>query len=300
MVPETILQALRCPVCGAGLYARERALRCPSGHSFDAARHGYVNLQTGRRPSGTGDTADMVAARADFLGAGHYQPVARAVRQMVTTSDAIGPHASEFDTSDPDAPALDAPGLIVDAGAGTGYYLRELLDQLPQAWGVAFEVSRYALRRAARAHQRAGALGADVWRGLPISDGSASVVLDIFAPRHGAEFHRVLRPQGILVVVTPMPEHLRELVEALGLLTVDERKDERVEESLGAWFELDAREEIRFEMHLPSADVERAARMGPSAHHLDAAARAARVARLTTPMAVTGAVTVARYRPRQR
>ena len=47
------------------------ALRCPRRHSFDIARQGYVDLRAGRAPH-AGDTAEMVAARADFLAAGHY------------------------------------------------------------------------------------------------------------------------------------------------------------------------------------------------------------------------------------
>ena len=35
---------LLCPICGAPLAKRERALVCPSHHSFDIARQGYVNL----------------------------------------------------------------------------------------------------------------------------------------------------------------------------------------------------------------------------------------------------------------
>lgn len=32
-----------CPLCGAPL-AGDNVLKCPSGHSFDRAKEGYVNL----------------------------------------------------------------------------------------------------------------------------------------------------------------------------------------------------------------------------------------------------------------
>ena len=66
---DRILARLRCPVCAEPLTAATagttRALRCPRGHSFDTARQGYVNQLAGRSPH-TGDSAEMVAARADF------------------------------------------------------------------------------------------------------------------------------------------------------------------------------------------------------------------------------------------
>ena len=86
-------------------------------------------------------------------------------------------------------------------------------------------MAKPAARRAARAHPRAGAAVCDVWRGLPLADACADVVLDVFAPRNGAEFRRVLRPGGRLVVVTPTPAHLAELVPLLGLIGVDPDKD---------------------------------------------------------------------------
>ena len=46
-------------------------MRCASGHGFDVARQGYVNLLSGKA-SVDGDSADMVAARAAVLDAGHY------------------------------------------------------------------------------------------------------------------------------------------------------------------------------------------------------------------------------------
>src|SRR5690606_11361050 len=50
---------LTCPVCDRDLARRARALTCASGHSFDVAREGYVNLLTPRDSERgiTGDTA---------------------------------------------------------------------------------------------------------------------------------------------------------------------------------------------------------------------------------------------------
>jgi 23S rRNA (guanine745-N1)-methyltransferase len=270
-LPERVVAALACPVCGDGLSRQDAALRCARGHSFDVARQGYVNLLagTGSARAGTADTAAMVADRADFLAAGHYAPLAALVAERVGTPD----------------------GLIVEAGAGTGYYLAATLDRRPDAVGLALDVSPAALRRAARAHDRLGAVGWDVWRPWPVRDGVADVVLDVFAPRNGPQFHRVLRPGGLLVVVIPEADHLAELGKAAGLLAVDPHKPERLADTLGDRFDLLDSTPLRYPMTLPPADVSRVVGMGPAGHH-------ARPVESGGPRSVTASFLVSRYRVR--
>jgi 23S rRNA (guanine745-N1)-methyltransferase len=68
------LPFLACPLCNAELTMDDSALRCPHSHTFDVARQGYVNLLSGKASGSPGDTAAMVAARAQFLAAGHFGP----------------------------------------------------------------------------------------------------------------------------------------------------------------------------------------------------------------------------------
>ena len=55
--------ALRCPVCAAGFPAPEAGWRCASGHGFDLAKQGYLNLLVGKG-AGSPDDAAMVEAVA--------------------------------------------------------------------------------------------------------------------------------------------------------------------------------------------------------------------------------------------
>lgn len=265
-----VVHHLRCPVCAADLSLAGSALRCPAGHAFDVARQGYANLLTGRPHTGTADTPEMVAARAGFLDRGHFAPLAGLVAARAAERAPSG-------------------GCVLDAGAGTGYYLAAVLDRLPDRSGMALDVSKHALRRAARSHPRAGAVVWDVWRPWPVRTGVAAVVLDVFAPRNGPEFHRVLRPDGVLIVVTPGARHLAELAGPLGLLSVDGRKAGRVAGTLGGRFRPAGAWSLELPLSLGHADVVSLAGMGPSARHLDPDTLAARVARLPEPVAVTGA-----------
>ncbi|MFI6130439.1 putative RNA methyltransferase [Micromonospora sp. NPDC051141] len=283
MLPS-VLTRLRCPVCGEPLTdataGTTRALRCPRGHSFDTARQGYVNLLAGRAPH-SGDSAEMVAARADFLAAGHYDTVAAALAAAATRVTPDDPYP-----------------LVVEPGAGTGHYLAAVLAALPDAAGLALDVSKPALRRAARAHPRAAAALADTWQRLPLADRSVTVLLNVFAPRNGPEFHRVLDPAGALLVVTPTADHLAEMVDALDLLRVDPAKADRVAGSLGAHFVEESAGEHRTRLALTRAEVTTLVGMGPSAWHADPERLAARIAALPEPAPVTLAVRLGTHRPR--
>jgi 23S rRNA (guanine745-N1)-methyltransferase len=185
---------------------------------------------------------------------------------------------------------------VIDVGAGPGYYLARTLERLPGRIGLALDASRPAARRAARAHPRMAAIVCDAWRGLPARDAAAAVVLNVFAPRAGAEIARVLHPRGALVVATPTPRHLEELVGSLGLLTVDRSKQERLDRTLGRELRPAHRRECAWVMTLGHEDVRRLVGMGPSARHLDAAALDARLRALPDPVAVTASATVSVYR----
>jgi 23S rRNA (guanine745-N1)-methyltransferase len=122
-------------------------------------------------------------------------------------------------------------------------------------------------------------------------------LLDVFAPRNAPEFARVLASDGTLVVVTPTARHLAELVETLRLLTVDDRKEERLEEQLGELFEPVTVVEHDETIRLTSAQVADLAGMGPSARHVrDETAET--LERVTEPLDVTASVLVSAYRRR--
>ncbi|MFJ4089958.1 putative RNA methyltransferase [Kitasatospora sp. NPDC089913] len=289
---------LACPHCARPLTLDGRTLRCPGGHSHDLAKQGYVSLLAGDAHTGTGDTAEMVAARGDFLAAGHYRPIADALTEAAVAAVAGAEAEAGGDaTGDGGAGAgAGARGLVADLGAGTGHYLAHVLDALPGRPGAALDISKYALRRAARAHPRIGAVVCDAWRPLPLLDASADLVLNVFAPRNGPEIRRVLRPGGTLLLVSPTARHLRELVNTLGLLSVDEEKQRRIDEKLGPYLTPAGRREVEFTVRLSAEDVRTVVGMGPSAWHTDPARLAERLAALPDPVEVTASVTVAAYR----
>lgn len=267
-----VVDLLACPVCGAELELSAPVLMCPSGHSFDIARQGYVSLLGGPAKF-SGDTADMLAARARFLDAGHFDLVAATAAQAL------------------------AAGAVLEVGAGTGHYLAAALNVLTGSVGIGVDIAKPAARRIARCHPRAAGVVADAWQPLPVRTGAVANVLTVFAPRNGDELHRVLDPDGVLVVVAPTSRHLCELVDPLQMVRVDERKPARISDALSGRFERTERTLVEYDMTLTHTDIDDVVAMGPSAFHSTPAERAARIAALPDDMDVTASVYVSTYRP---
>ncbi|MGI5216426.1 putative RNA methyltransferase [Nocardia sp. CA-290969] len=272
-----VAEVLSCPVCGRGLVCAGRVLHCAAGHSFDIARQGYISLLTGAATKLTGDTAAMLDARAAFQGAGFFEPIAAALAHAaaaVTPSDQVAA----------------APEVIADIGAGTGYYLARVLDAVPAARGVALDIAKPAGRRCARAHPRAAAVVADAWRGLPLRDHTLTAALSVFAPRNPAAVARCLVPGGRYLVVTPTVRHLAELIEPIGMVTVDPDKERRLAAGMAGLFTRLDTVAVEYSMTLTRGDIAHLVAMGPSAHHT-----AATGAELPEPFEVTASVTVSTY-----
>jgi 23S rRNA (guanine745-N1)-methyltransferase len=253
---------LLCPVCRNPLELRaagplgQGKLVCSAGHSFDAARQGYFNLLVGKGTAFEADTADMVQARSDFLAAGHYRPLAAAVAAAVV-------------------PFLPEEGsAVLDAGTGTGHYLRAVLDQAAaqnrrHVAALGLDISKFALRRAARLNPEAVNLVCDVWQPLPLADHSVDAITVIFAPRNAAEFARVLRPGGRLVVVTPGSGHLAAIAAATGMLGIEEGKEARLAGAMGSYFDAETSTGVDIPLALTRQEAADLAYMGPAGHHLD-------------------------------
>ncbi|MDL0432735.1 methyltransferase domain-containing protein [Marinobacter sp. TBZ242] len=194
--------ALACPLDGDALSLSQACWRCPSGHSFDVARQGYLHLLPvqNKRSLDPGDSKAMVAARQRFLNAGYYQPVAEAVNTAVLH----------------DMPSQTISLACLDAGCGEGYYLRQLAaaeSGVPLSL-MGLDISKWATLAAAKQDKRPRwVVGSNA--NIPVLPGTLDRLLCLFGFPAYAEFARVLKPGGILVQADAGPDHLRELREVI-------------------------------------------------------------------------------------
>lgn len=188
---SVLTKFLRCPVCSSDVYASEdgKSLYCcgRKRHCFDFSADGYVNLAR----QGTGDTREAVNARRSFLSKDYYLPVADKLCGLVVK------YAGRDAT-------------VIDAGCGEGYYTNKLAKNASFAFG--FDLSKYGIAAAAKAARRNGTDNtfysvASIFE-LPVKDKGVDCVVNIFAPCAEEEYLRVLRDEGILIIVGAGREHL--------------------------------------------------------------------------------------------
>jgi SAM-dependent methyltransferase len=264
--------------------------RCSEGHSFDYARSGYLNLTRGSGHGRVGDTAEMVRARAAFLTAGHYGPVAEAVASVAV--EAVADRAGRR----PGEPSPGTP-VVAEVGCGTGYHLsavvRTLTDEArPPNCAHGFDLSKAAVDNAAREHPGLRFAVADVEDGIPLLDSAADLVLSAFAPRPAEELGRVTKADGSLIVAFAGPRHLERLRERLDLLGVGEDKLERLTDRLAPWFDLLTTTSVEHELELTAEEAGDLVLMGPNAWH------SSNPTDLESPLTDRVSVVVARFRRR--
>ncbi len=176
-----------CPKCKESLLQHENRYICKENHSFDIASAGYVNLILGNKPF-HGDNKAMVNARRRFLRGGKYSIIIDTLTKLI--KDLSPEHK-----------------VIVDAGCGEGYYTSALKANIPKSEIYAFDVSKDAVILAAKADKSINYSVASV-NNVPLCDSCSNIVLSLFAPLCEEEFNRVLKPGGILITVSPSPDHL--------------------------------------------------------------------------------------------
>ena len=255
MKDETIpcVRPLTCPVCHQPFNLQGRSLRCEQNHSFDLAREGYINLMVGhKRPKIQGDDKVMLAARRRFLGNGRYQPLSDTINKIVL-----------------DYLAGNEESVVLDIGCGEGHYLGRLQSSLlSDACTFGLDVAKDAARLAAKQYPSSRFIVADVNRRIPFADQSVHVLLNIFAPRNLIEFARIAAPEGLLLIVIPGPDHLRELREELALLDIEVEKRMRILEQMASLFALQKTQSLAIDLDLTQPDLTDLVQMTPNYWHL--------------------------------
>jgi 23S rRNA (guanine745-N1)-methyltransferase len=255
--PKPAYSILRCPVCRLELAPAHRSLACSSGHSFDIARTGYVNLLSGRRglPSAGGDARQRILRRASFLDRGHFDFISGAIVHHLETKT---------------RPDFGPEFYILDAGCGTGHHLvatGNLLRAAGANWhGLGIDISKEAISFASRHTQSSAFAVSDIWQDWPVRTTSVDLLISIFAPRNFKEMARVLCADGLLALAYPGPSHLVELRREFPMLGIPAQKSARYVEAARKQFVHTSIQYHRGRAILSRDEILDATLMGPSAN----------------------------------
>jgi 23S rRNA (guanine745-N1)-methyltransferase len=189
---------IQCPICKLDLIESKKLYACANNHTFDKSKYGYTNLFLSNSKRLHGDNDLMIHARHRFLHEGHYTFLLEKLHTILQSY------------------ALEN---CVDLGCGEGYYTNDLANRLTNIQFIGFDLSKTALKLASK-QSKARYFCASI-ADLPIKNSSIDCVLCIFAPFKLDEIKRVLKPNGLFIVVNPSQNHLyglkKELYETVKL-----------------------------------------------------------------------------------
>lgn len=215
-----ILSIIQCPNCGGQLKRENKSLVCENRHTFDVAKQGYVNLlPPGKEKNArTGDEQLMVKARVDFLSGGYYAPISKKLGELAARSTDV---------------AENERIVVCDMGCGEGYHTCNITSVISETTkrpvlSLGFDASKHAAIYSSRLSKSKGMMPSDgigaefdgvaqayfmpanIFH-LPAKDHSVDVAVSMFAPIAWDEVKRILKPGGILAVVSSGRDHLMEM-----------------------------------------------------------------------------------------
>ncbi len=185
---EKYMNALICPLCSLALVENPQGIACVNRHQFDRSREGYFNLLPVHYKNSLepGDAKEQLISRRKFLSAGYFSPLALELKKIVDERTAS----------------------LLDIGCGEGYFSRLFHEHCVNAQVYGVDISKAAIRLAAKGRSDKEHYIVASSHQLPIADGSMDFVIRVYAPSKDEELHRVLKPTGKLVIVTPGKNHL--------------------------------------------------------------------------------------------
>lgn len=194
---------LVCPKCKEQFREENGTLKCKNSHSFDIARQGYVNLLLGNS-KGSGDDKEMCRSRHEFHSFDYYSCLSAYIADFCVTNECLS---------------------VLDAGCGEGYYLRKIRDKFlsesidfNSLCGI--DLAKEAISIGARLEKdlpedkRIEYAVCGIFD-MPVTDASVDCLLSVFAPVPDLEALRVLRKNGLMLVVSPGEKHLEGLKKAV-------------------------------------------------------------------------------------
>ena len=175
-----------CPKCKKELFLIEKAYKCENKHSYDLSKEGYLNLNL-KNSQNTGDNQLMIKARRDFLEKGYYDFLRIELDKLIKKSDSL-----------------------IDLACGEGYYTSFFKAQDK----IGIDLSKTGLKIASKNDKSTLYLLNSIFHN-PLEDKCADKIITIFAPIAKQEIVRLLKDDGLFILVKPDEYHLYELKQVI-------------------------------------------------------------------------------------
>ncbi len=181
------IEIFACPLCKQQMtMSDEGKMSCPSNHSFDVAKQGYIYLLS--RPIQSMYSKELFESRHEVIQSGIYDNVQQVI-------------AGEINVQHP---------IILDTGCGEGSHLHRICQKLEGALGIGVDISKEGIMAAAKFYEDQLWCVGDL-ANSPYNEASFDCILNILSPANYEEFKRLLKPGGKVIKVVPQENYLKEL-----------------------------------------------------------------------------------------
>lgn len=243
---QSNIHIFACPLCKERMgMSDEGKMTCPTNHTFDVAKQGYINMLN--RPVQSMYGKELFESRHTVITAGIYDAVQKAIASEITVSQPI----------------------ILDTGCGEGSHLHRICEQLDGAVGIGIDISKEGILAAAKYYPQQLWCVGDL-ANSPYNARSFDAILNILSPANYEEFKRLLKPGGKVIKVVPQQNYLKELrVQAFA----DSEKEsytnvETVERFKASFAKVDVKR-ITYTVPLEGHLVQKLLEMTPMGWHID-------------------------------
>ncbi|GIU47876.1 MULTISPECIES: class I SAM-dependent methyltransferase [Shewanella] len=188
---------LNCPTCAAKLHFHEssKGYYCDNKHHFDKNAQGYWSFVTSPKFKGSSESRDQLRSKRFLMASGIFAPLTEQLSAVFNKAIKGIKDVNHLNYQCAD-----------------GFYLRSIAqsadnDEITH-WGVS--EANNALFAASKDNTPANLL-LSPFKKLPFSDQSLDVVTLFDAQLKGKECLRILKKEGVLLMLVPAPRHLWQL-----------------------------------------------------------------------------------------
>ena len=182
---------LKCPKCSNELNLIDSTYKCNNNHCYDLGKSKYLNLYLSNTKD-HGDNKEMVKARANFLNQNYYLNLANKINEIIKSKEITN---------------------LVDFACGTGYYTN-IFKSTNNFEIYGLDISKEAIIYASKSNKLVNYIVASTFDSC-FYDNSVDCITNIFAPIKLDEVNRILKKDKYFIFVSPNPNHLLQLKQAV-------------------------------------------------------------------------------------
>lgn len=233
-----------CPICTQAVQIEDNGkVVCPSNHSFDVAKQGYINFMT--KPVQSMYSKALFEARHDIISSGLYDQLQDRLAEL-----AVGTY-------------------FLDTGCGEGSHLARIVANRPEAIAVGIDIAKEGIIAAAKFHTGCIWCVGDLAKS-PYNEKSFDTIFNILSPANYDEFKRLLKQGGKVIKVVPQEGYLKELRQQAFADSEKERySNEQTVERFKESFAQVTVERITYTMPLAKELIPQLIEMTPMGWHIE-------------------------------